>query len=151
MKIDKTHWALATLAVFGVTGCGSSSTGGSGNGNLSVVIGAEDTIPAGLNAGDGPEDIGDGFEIRFSRYIVAVGQVAMNQVGGSNPQESSVVAIADFTSLPSTQPELTAFNGIPTGQYTSFGFETPAPLADVGNINRVAQEDIDAMVANGWS
>ena len=151
MKIDKTHWALATLAVFGVTGCGSSSTGGSGNGNLSVVIGAEDTIPAGLNAGDGPEDIGDGFEIRFSRYIVAVGQVAMNQVGGSNPQESSVVAVADFTSLPSTQPELTAFSGIPTGQYTSFGFETPPPLADVGNINSVAQEDIDAMVANGWS
>jgi hypothetical protein len=152
MNIDRTSWtSTALVAIALAAGCGSSSTGGSENGNLSVVIGAEETIPDGLQAGTGDENILDGFDISFSRYILVVGQVAMSQVGGANPQSSDALGVADFTSLPSTQPELTAFNGIPTGQYTSFGFETPAPTAGVTNINAVAQTDIDAMVTNGWS
>jgi hypothetical protein len=145
----KVQWAawLAALSL----GCGSSSTGGSDSGNLSVVLAAEETISDGLEAGSGDENILDGFDVRFDRYIVAIGDVAMSQVGGANPQSSSALAVADFTSLPSTQPELTAFNGIATGQYTSFGFETPPPFDGVININDVETEDIDAMVTNGWS
>ena len=146
---QKSPWA-AVLVAFSL-GCGSSSTGGTGNGNLSVVLEAEETISEGLDAGDGDENILDGFEVRFNRYIVAIGNVAMSQVGGANPESSPVLAVADFTSLPSTQPELTAFNGIATGQYTSFGFETPPPSEDAVNINDVDTEDIDAMIANGWS
>jgi len=145
----KVQWA-ACLAAFSLA-CGSSSTGGSGSGNLSVVLAAEETISDGLEAGTGDENILDGFDVRFNRYIVAIGNVAMSQVGGANPQSSSALAVADFTSLPSTQPELTAFNGIATGQYTSFGFETPPPSNGVINVNDVEPEDIDAMVANGWS
>ncbi|NNK07021.1 MAG: hypothetical protein HKP50_06910 [Myxococcales bacterium] len=141
---------VAWLAAFSLS-CGSSSTGGSGSGNLSVVLAAEETISDGLDAGSGDENILDGFDVRFNRYIVAIGNVAMSQVGGANPQSSSVLAVADFTSLPSTQPEVTAFNGIATGQYTRFGFETPPPSNGVLNVNGVATEDIDAMVANGWS
>ncbi|NND28554.1 MAG: hypothetical protein HKN97_08200 [Myxococcales bacterium] len=141
---------VAWLAAFSLS-CGSSSTGGSGSGNLSVVLAAEETISDGLDAGSGDENILDGFDVRFNRYIVAIGNVAMSQVGGANPQSSSALAVADFTSLPSTQPEVTAFNGIATGQYTRFGFETPPPSNGVLNVNGVATEDIDAMVANGWS
>ncbi len=146
--------AIASAAL--AAGCGDDGgggNGGGGDGNLSVVLGAEDTIPEGLDGTDACEDecIEDGYSVTFDRYIVAVGFVDMNQVGGANPQSSPDVGVADFTSLPSTLPELTAFNGIPTGQYTEFGFETPAPEAGVTNINSVAQDDIDAMVENGWS
>lgn len=148
---NSTILGASMLAITLHTGCGSSSTGGAGEGNLSVVLAAEETIPEGLQAGDGDEDIRDGFDVRFSRYIVVIGNVAMSQVDGANPQSSSVIAVADFTSLPSTQPELTAFDGIATGQYTSFGFETPAPDSQPLNINSVPEEDVDAMLANGWS
>jgi len=137
--------ATAMLASVAAGGCGSE------NGNLAVVVSAEETIPKGLQAGDGDEEIRDGFSVSFSRYIVVVGQVAMSQAGDANPQESSDVAVADFVTLPSTPPELTTFNDIPTGQYTSFGFETPAPDQGVMNLNDVDQDDIDAMVAGGLS
>ena len=77
--------------------------------------------------------------------------VAMSQLDGANPQTDPVVLIADFKSLPTTAPELTAFTGIPTGQYTSFGFETPAPDDGASNFNDVPQEDFDAMLDNDWS
>lgn len=141
---------IAVLTGSLIAGCGSSSTGGSGEGNLSVVLKAEETIVAGIDSGDGDENILDGFDVNFSKYIVSIGNVAMSQVGDANPQSSPDVVIAEFTSL-GPFPELTSFNGIPTGQYTSFGFETPAPDADVVNLNQVDDADFDAMIANGWS
>jgi hypothetical protein len=139
--------ALVGLAI---AGCGSDG-GRSGNGNLSVLLEAEETIVDGLQSGTGEENILDGFDVEFNRYIASIGFVQMAQIDGNNPQSSSVVGIADLTSLPTTLPQLTAFTGIATGQYTEFGFETPAPEADVVNINSVPAEEVDAMVANGWS
>jgi hypothetical protein len=150
MRIGKL-WILTALIAGSFTGCGSDSTGGSGDGNLSVLIEAEETIPDGLQAGDAEEDIRDGFDISYTRYIVTLGNVAMSQLDGADFQSSAVVVVADFTSLPSTLPELTSFDGIPTGQYTSFGFATPSADAGVMNLNAVEQADIDAMIANGWS
>ena len=142
---------IGTLGIFTALIAGLFAGCGSGDGNLSVLIEAEESIPDGLQAGDGEEDIRDGFDISYSRYIVTLGNVAMSQLDGADFQSSAVVVVADLTSLPSTQPELTSFDGIPTGQYTSFGFETPAADADVVNLNAVAEADIEAMIANGWS
>ncbi len=150
MKIREL-WIFAAVTAGLLAGCGSDSTGGSGDGNLSVLVEAEESIPDGLQAGDGEEDIRDGFDISYSRYIVTLGNVAMSQLDGADFQSSAVVVVADLTSLPSTLPELTSFDGIPTGQYTSFGFETPPADTNVVNLNSVEQADIDAMIANGWS
>ena len=140
---------FALVAACAIAGCGGD--GRSGDGNLSVLLEAEETIVDGIQAGTGDENILDGFDIEFSRYIATVGLVAMNQGNGSNAQTSTVVAVADFTSLGTPPPELTSFSGIPTGQYTEFGFETPAADSAVVNVNSVESSDVDAMIANGWS
>jgi hypothetical protein len=142
--------AIASVAL--AAGCGDDDggdNGGGGDGNLTVVLGAEETIPEGLESGDCDECILDGYSVSFSKYIVAVGFVDMNQVGGANPQSSSDVGVAEFITV--NQDELTVFNNIATGQYTEFGYETPIPEAGVTNINEVAQADIDDMVENRWS
>ena len=140
----------AMLAVVGLAGC-SDDGDSSGDGNLSVLLSAEDTIPNGIPSGNGDEEITDGYSATFDRYIIALGLVDMSQLDATNRQTSSVVSVADYVSLPTTNPELTAFNGIVEGQYTEFGFSTPAPDANVLNVNSVAQSDVDAMIANGWS
>ena len=142
---------IGTLRIFAALIAGLFAGCGSGDGNLSVLIEAEESIPDGLQAGDGEEDIRDGFDISYSRYIVTLGNVAMSQLDGADFQSSAVVVVADLTSLPSTLPELTSFDGIPTGQYTGFGFETPPADADVVNLNAVEDAEIEAMIANGWS
>lgn len=146
------NWIVGVSSLLlAIAACGGDDQGSGSDGNLSILLAAEETIVNGLQAGTGEENILDGFDVDFSRYIVAIGLVQMNQVDGSNPQESSVIAVADFTSLPTTLPELTRFDGIPTGQYTDFGFATPMPTASAVNVNQVPEDDVDAMVANGWS
>lgn len=144
-------WIVGALSlILPIAGCGDDQGSGA-DGNLSVLLQAEETIVNGIQAGTGEENILDGFDVDFSRYVVSVGLVQMNQVDGGNPQASGVIAVADFTSLPTTLPELTAFDGIPTGQYTDFGFATPIATASAVNVNQVPADDVDAMVANGWS
>lgn len=148
MKIENkaSVWATAIMASV-ATGCGDDSTGGS----LSVLLEAEDTITEGLRAGDGDEDIVDGYNVTFEKYFVSIGNVDMSQQNDANPESSSVVAIADFTSLPEAQEELFEFTGIATGQYVNFAFETPTELGEATNFNDVPEEDFNAMVEKEWS
>ncbi len=142
------RYLATSMLLTGLAGCGDEGAGG--DGNLSVRIQAEDTIPGGLQAGDGDESITDGFDVDFSRYVISIGMVSMSQLDGRNAQSSDAVAIADFTRLGSSAPELTSFMGIPTGQYTELGFETPVPGSAAVNLN-AEEADFDAMVSNGWS
>ena len=45
-------WLICLAAMLAIAGCDSSSTGGSGNGNHSVLLEAEETIVDGLQYGD---------------------------------------------------------------------------------------------------
>jgi hypothetical protein len=149
-KAWRPSWIIAWLAAASVAGCGSDGGGSGRNGKLSVLLEAEESIPGGLAAGTANENIKDGFDIDFSKYVISVGLVAMSQLGGAHPQSSDAVAVADFTRLGTTPPELTRFSGIATGQYTEFGFQTPGPESSAINLN-AEEADFDAMVANGWS
>ncbi|MGB5812314.1 MAG: hypothetical protein WBG86_17380 [Polyangiales bacterium] len=143
--LTRSLYAFACTTLLFLLGCG-----GSGGGNLAVVLDAEETIPEGIASGSGPEDITDGYSVSFSRYVIVVGLVDMSQ-SGANPQASSAVAVADYTSLPASLPELTSFDGIPIGQYSEFGFETPALDANATNVNGVSQDVVDLMIEGGLS
>ena len=138
---------LALIAVTAV-GCGEDSS----TGTLTVVLEAEETIPGGLPSSDSAECedecIEDGYSVDFSKYIVSVGLVDMAQANGANRQRSSVVTVADYVSLPTTLPTLDTFNGIPTGQYSEFGYDTPVIDDTVVNANGVSDADVQNMIEN---
>jgi hypothetical protein len=144
------RWSIACLSVALVAGCGDDGGSSGRNGNLSVLLEAEQSIPRGLAAGTEDESIKDGFDIDFSKYVVSVGFVSMSQLDGANPQSSNTVVVADFRRLGATSPALTTFNDIATGQYAEFGFQTPSPVPSAINLN-AEEADFEAMVANGWS
>ena len=137
---------LSALAL-GVYACGNGS---GGDGNLQVLIGAEETIPDGLQSGDGDENILDGFNVDFDDYIVSIGNVEMS-MGGKKTQTDDTVIVVDLTSLPTAGLTLVDFVGIPTGQYDEFGFETPMPTLESTLDDSVDPNDFEAMVDNEWS
>ena len=148
----KTNLKLVALAcmtgVLGV-GCGNDDNGGGGDGNLTILITAEETIPDGIPDG-GDEGIQDGYSISFDKYIISVGFVDMS-MGGSDQQLGENVLVADYTAIPTVGEELDAFMGIPTGQYDQFGYETPVPTSDSIRSSTVSEEDFDLMVENEWT
>jgi hypothetical protein len=150
-RTRNTSWRIAILTALAAAGCGGDAGSSSQDGSLTVLLAAEQTIPRGIHAGNQEADIRDGFDIDYSRYLISVGLVAMNQIDGANAQSSDAVAVADFVNLPKAAPELTVFEAIPIGQYTEFGFRTPPPSSSVVNLNSADPSDVEAMITNRWS
>lgn len=144
-------WPVACVALLLSGGCGEGPGRGKNPGKLTVVLDAEATIVDGLQSGTQSENIRDGFDVSYTRHLIAIGLVSMSKGDGRDLQTSDVVGIADYTRLPPSLHVLTVFERIPVGRYTRFGFATPAPNDNATNINSVPQSDVDAMVANGWS
>lgn len=138
---------------------GSAGTGGTGastgDGNVTININPEDTIVNGVASCEGSDEeecISDGYSASWSKYIITVGFVDMNQGDGTNQQTSDAVAVAEFRNLSEAGSTLTEFNGIPIGQYTEFGYQTPLLPEnpdDFININdEVSADDITNMIDN---
>lgn len=85
---------LVTLPI----GCDGA---GVGEGELTVLLEAEDTILDGLDPGDGPEAIRDGWQVRFSKYVVAIGDIDLHlSTDHDVSAEAPEIHAVDLTKVP---------------------------------------------------
>lgn len=107
-----------------------AACGGEGTGDARILVSTEDTIVSGLEPGAGEEEIADGWAIAFDTYVVTIGNVAL---GRSSDAEASAVSdavrILDLRAV-GTGVELARFDGIASGRWDRFSYETPAATAD---------------------
>ena len=66
-------FAIASIPL--LAGCGDDSGETSAKGSVQVFVEAEDTIPNGLTAGMGNENVKDGWNVTYDRFLVAIGNV----------------------------------------------------------------------------
>jgi len=137
---------LATVAITTLTsamsGCPSTPTG-----DLAVSLQAEDTIAEGLAAGSGDEQITDGWAIEYTKFIVALGHVHVQQAGGA-VNEVEMDLLADLRTVSSAGRPIQTLSGLPTGRYM-FEYDTPIASADFTRDASVTAADQARMVAEG--
>ena len=89
---------IATVAALA---CGDQDDG-VGHGRVTVVVDAEDSIVEGVSAGTAVEQIADGWQVEFDRYIVAIGHVTLTLARNSEIvreiEESFAVDLATLNS-----------------------------------------------------
>lgn len=132
-----------SVAITGsLLGCPSTPTG-----DLVVSLQAEDTIAEGLAAGMGDEEITDGWAISYTKFIVALGHVHVQQAGGAS-NEVVMDVLADLRTVSSAGRPIQTLMGLPTGRYT-FEYDTPIAAADFTRDASVSAADQARMVAEG--
>jgi hypothetical protein len=146
MKTFQTSRLSAVLAtlVF-LSGCGDDDSDASrGQGNLTVQLGAEETITDGLDPGDGPENVVDGWTVRFDKYVVAIGDVTLRSDAENLDERSSTRLAFDLTSVPQSGVPLTEFFDIEATEYNFFGYAL-VPAGDAERDPTVSESDFEAM------
>lgn len=142
----KTGFLGTTLAA-ALAGCGGSSTP---TGELTVAIQAEDTISGGLAAGSGEEDITDGWNVTFEKFIATFGSVHIHAMAsGGTDIHTTANLVIDLRTIPETGRILRAVSTA-EGRY-SFEYDMPVATADLERDSSVSQADFDRMVAEGCS
>lgn len=148
MRTHQLPFLLLTSAAAALfTGCGDDA----GSGSASILVQPEDVIIEGLAAGTDAEDIQDGWNVTFDKYIVAIGDIDIHLATNESIEaEAPEVYVLDLTQIPAMGLDLFSFSDLRTGRW-EFGYSTPAADATSLQHSSVDTTDFDSMVANGWT
>jgi hypothetical protein len=142
---------VAAAACFAVAapGCGSEDEAAAGS--LSVLLEAEDLIVDGLTAGDGPDDVGDGWAVTFDRYIATVGHVDVHlSTDEGVAAEADDAFVVDLTQVPEAGLPLWSLETLREGRW-EIHFATPGAGDGSTRHQSVTETDYDELVANDWT
>jgi hypothetical protein len=135
--------AFLTIALCLLAGCAEDE----GSGTLQVMLRAEDTITSGLSAGEGDDEVVDGWSVSFDTWIATVGHVHIDRTDGeAGAREAEQAGVFDLRSIPNSGAEVARFADIAAGRWDVFEYETPIADADAEPDDSVSDEDFAALI-----
>jgi hypothetical protein len=149
--LELKSWKRRTLLSFGIlmAGCGGEDEAGSGS--LTVLLESEDVIAEGLEAGDGTENIRDGWAVGFDKYIATIGDIDLHlSTDESVAAQAPEVFVVDLTEVPAGGLSLWNLTGLREGRW-EFHYASPGAGDGSTRHDSVVQGDYDEMVANDWT
>ncbi len=140
--------AVAALGSFGCSGDGDETAAGSGS--LTITITGEDGAKDGFPFEEDGESIAfaDDWTVKFSKLIVAVGNIELAGDDGKVAVASDERFIVD---LHKSDGELATFDKLGARRWEKFSYEILAASEGMTNVNGVAAADITAMVDGGFN
>ncbi|MBK9259120.1 MAG: hypothetical protein IPM54_04730 [Polyangiaceae bacterium] len=135
--------ALASLAL----GCGDGS-GTTDAGNVQIFVEAEDTIPNGLSAGMGEENILDGWNVKYSRFVIAIGNFRASRSDATDKLTAPGVYVLDLMNVPAGGYIVHTWNGVEATRWDRFGFDLPNAGADAKALEPTTDADKALLVDN---
>jgi hypothetical protein len=142
---------MIALAAPVLAACGDGGTSSGGSGSVALSIEAEDAIPEGLEPGNGPDDITDGWAVRFEQLLFTAGAVHAASSEQDVELSDSTIQLLDLTAIPATGSTLLEADDADAVRYDDVSFENPVAEASFELGPSVTAEDLDRMVENGWS
>ncbi|HET8938680.1 MAG TPA: hypothetical protein VFN67_34780 [Polyangiales bacterium] len=121
------------------------------SGTLSVLLEPEDVISHGLEAGDGADNIRDGWSVSFDKYLLALGHIDVHL--GSDEAvtaEDASVFVVDLTQLPTAGLELWKVRDLRTGRWEFF-FEQASAKSGAKRHDSSTESDFQHMVDNDYT
>ena len=123
-----------------------------GIGTVQVFVEAEDTIPEGLQPGDGEEQVIDGWTVRYDKFLVVIGDFTAARSDDSNDVLAGPEpVVVDLLNLPAGGLVLAEFTEVSAVRWDQVAYS----LADANPKTRAADgtaaADLDLMTKNGWS
>lgn len=134
--------AMATAA------CGGN---GSGTGGLRAFVVAEDTIPDGLVAGTALENIQDGWNVTYDKFLAVVGNFRAARQGSGDAKQASDVFIIDMKGLSTAGLVIADLEDLRATRWDKVGYDMPRASDDAQCASDTAEADCAFMRTNGFS
>ncbi len=130
--------------------CVSEDTASEGSLSLEVNGGAVLTEGFPYNEGEVTHAFADGWELRFDKYVIAIGDIELaEQDDGTVIEKWTDLKVIDLARSAAGKEALVTIDSIPARRF-DLGFSIKAPTKT--NILSTADtEDLDLMIENNWS
>lgn len=120
-------------------------------GQVQVFIEAEDTIPEGLDPGDGEENVVDGWTVRYSKFLITVGDFTASRSSGGEALVDPDRYVVDLMNLPAGGFVMTEFADVAAERWDRVGYSLPNADDSAIAADGTAAADRDFMVTGGYS
>ena len=151
MNIAKTTLPLALAALALVPACSDDDGATSDVGSVQVFVEPEDSIPEGLQPGDGEENIADGWTVTYDRFLVTVGNVRAARSDAEETLSDPAVYVLDLRNAPSGGYVISELTDVSATRWDRFGFDLPNARAGVQSLPPTASADVDFMIQSAYS
>jgi hypothetical protein len=141
----------AALGATGLIACGGGDETGA-TGELSVLLEAEETV-GGIAAGDGPEDIRDGWSVSFEKYILVVGNINLQLATNPNVRRAaSELHAVDLALVPESALPLWQINDLAAERWVfNYELSSAGPAQSVQRHTSVSEADFAELRDNDWT
>jgi hypothetical protein len=144
----RNEYVVAITAVVVGGACGSDDAG---TGTAQIVVVPESTIPDGLDPGSDPENIQDGWTIRYSRYLTAIGHFRAQRTDTGATVSDPTVYVLDLKNAPTNGYAVKEWRDLAAVRWDKFGFDLPNAKAGATTLAPTTQDDVSFMVSHGYS
>ena len=142
---------LTMTAALAACGSDDSSNPGAGTGSVQVFVVPEETISEGLDPGSDLENVKDGWTIRYSRYLVAVGNFRASRSATGDSFGDPTVYILDLKAAPTQGYLVHEFSEIAAARWDKFGYDVPNAKSGAKPLSPTTEADANFMITNGYS
>ncbi len=149
-RLSTNVMTLLGAMTLGMMGCGNGTTS-PGSGNVQIFVEAESTIPNGLSAGTGAEDILDGWNAKYSRFIVAIGNFRAARSDAPDKLTAPDVYVLDLMNVPAGGYIVHTWSDVAAVRWDRFGFDLPNATSAATPIEPTTDADKQLLVDNGAS
>jgi hypothetical protein len=143
---SKVSLALTSLTIF-MLGCGPETSAG-GAGTVQIFVEAESTIPNGLSAGTGDEDILDGWNVKYSRFLVAIGNLRAARSDATDKLSAPGVYVLNLMNVPAGGYIVHSWTDVEATRWDRFGFDLPNATAEAQTLAPTTDADKAVLVDN---
>jgi len=143
---SKFFLGVASVA-FLAMGCGEGTSSG-GTGKVQIFVEAESTIPNGLSAGMEAEDILDGWNVKYTRFLVAIGNFRAARSDASDKLTAPGVYVLDLMNVPAGGYVVHTWENVEATRWDRFGFDLPNATNDVKTLAPTTDADKAVLVDN---
>lgn len=137
---------LGALTIF-ATGCGDGTSSGN-SGAVQIFVDAESTIPNGLSAGMGDEDILDGWNVKYNKFVVAIGNFRAARSDAPDKLDAPGVYVLDLKNVPAGGYIVHTWSDIEATRWDRFGFDLPNATAEAKTLEPTTAADKALLVDN---
>ena len=141
---------LVGIAAWLTASCGGDS--GGAKGKVQVFLEAEDTIPNGLDPGTEGENIVDGWTVRYTKFLVSVGNFRAGRSAAPNDKLSEPKTyVVDMKALPAGGLVIAEFASATAARWDKVGYDLPNATAASTCVQGVSTADCALMKGNVYS
>ncbi|HKQ70016.1 MAG TPA: hypothetical protein VJT73_11785 [Polyangiaceae bacterium] len=137
------------MPVLSLAACGSSSD--EGKGTVQIFVVPEASIAEGLDPGTGPENVHDGWTIRYTRYLAVVGNFRAARSDTGDRLLDPTTYVLDLRNAPTSGYVAHEWKDVAAVRWDKFGYDVANAKSGAVPLPPTTQADADFMIAKGYS